>query len=631
MQQFRFFSRRLCVGFMSIALNVIFQANASDFHPTFSWDEACAANVCRGTGHDGVFSAIFSPDGTQLLTQVVNPTQSGLYIVGLDGSERFLTKGASAAWMPDGKSVIYLSNSDLWSIDIESNKTTQLTQNWTDIRSPKPSPDGKWIVFASNRSGFQDLWLVPTDGSGTAVQLTSESMPTDELRFGFSWSPDSKYVAYFSNQAEYWSDDLWLVEVAGKKQSRLTQDVTGRGEPAWSPDGSQIAIYGTLKSDYWYTELADIFIVDLTAKNTRLLSKQVTAREPGSPKWSKSGKHLFFPNHSRGEVELWTVPSVGGVATRITHGGGLLHDWDMSANGEQFALVRSTPTRGKELDLQASIGGNSRRVTHFSTAWQGLVEPQEISYKSNDGTYIQGFVFHPPGFTQDKQYPSIVQVHGGGTHSYYNGLNLVEQRLAQLGYVVIAVNYRGGSGFGRTYQDLSTNDWANTQALDAAAAADFIRAQSWSNGKVGIYGYSYGGITSLAAVARAPEAFDAAVPMAGIYDFAAAYNNKNRMIRLFIEHGHSGVPDAQPEHYAISNTINRLHAVKTPILLMHGESDTIAPFEQFLSATKALEQHNKVFEAHSYPGEPHRFRNPENRVDMYRRLEAWMARWLQNP
>ena len=71
----------------------------------------------------------------------------------------------------------------------------------------------------------------------------------------------------------------------------------------------------------------------------------------------------------------------------------------------------------------------------------------------------------------------------------------------------------------------------------AASAADFLRAQPWSNGKVGIYGYSYGGIQSMAAIARAPDAFDAAVPMAGIYDFADAYTNADRLGKIFIRTG----------------------------------------------------------------------------------------------
>lgn len=631
---------KVCFIAVIFAISPVSQTRDISPQTTFTWQEACAITVCRGTGHDGVFSASFSPSGEQLLIHVLHPDKSGLFLVDLDGTSIFLVEGSSASWIPNSNSVLYLSDNQLWSIETQTKVKAQLTKDWSGIRSPKVSPDGKWIVFASARSGHQDLWLMPSDGSEQPSQLTQKMMPANELSLGFSWSPDSSKIAYFSNGADYWSDDLWLVDISGKKsgskQSRqLTDSVMGRGEPAWSPDGSKIAIYGSEKSEYWYTELADIFVVSVEGSKTTKLTKQITAREPGSPKWSNDGKQLCFPNHSRGVVELWAVPSEGGVATRMTHQGGLLHGWDMSADGKHFALVRSTPTRGREVDLLSVVGGQHQRLTQFSTDWQGLVEPYEVSYRSVDGLYIQGFMFLPPNFQPDggnpkSTYPAIVQVHGGGTHSYYNGLNLVEQRLAQLGYVVIAVNYRGGSGFGRSFQDLSTNDWANTQALDAAAAADFIRAQPWSNGKVGIYGYSYGGITSLAAVARAPDAFDAAAPMAGIYDFASAYNNKNRIIKQFIKYGHTGIPEEQPKHYDISNTIKRLKNVKTPILLMHGEADTIAPFDQFTQAVDELKRHNKVLESQSYPDEPHRFRNPANRIDMYQRMEAWMARWLQD-
>ncbi len=69
--------------------------------------------------------------------------------------------------------------------------------------------------------------------------------------------------------------------------------------------------------------------------------------------------------------------------------------------------------------------------------------------------------------------------------------------------------------------------------------------------------------------------------------------------------------------------------VVTPLLTMHGEADVRAPYRQFELAVRILEEEGKVFEAHSYPGEPHGFRNPMNRVDMYRRLEAWFDRWLR--
>ena len=81
--------------------------------------------------------------------------------------------------------------------------------------------------------------------------------------------------------------------------------------------------------------------------------------------------------------------------------------------------------------------------------------------------------------------------------------------------------------------------------------------------------------------------------------------------------------------YAVSNTLARVSDIRTPVLTMHGEADVRAPYRQFVLAVEILREEGKTFEAHSYPGEPHGFRDPMNRVDMYRRLEAWFARWLK--
>src|SRR5439155_13236532 len=193
------------------------------------------------------------------------------------------------------------------------------------------------------------------------------------------------------------------------------------------------------------------------------------------------------------------------------------------------------------------------------------------------------------------------------TNSYLRGQNLHQQYLANQGFAVLAINYRGGSGFGRPFKDLSINDWADGQARDAAAAARFLRTQPYSNGKVGIYGYSYGGIMSMAAIAREPDAFDAAVPMAGIYDFGDAYKNADRLGRIFIKTGHGGAPEEKPEVYAVSNTLARLRNIRTPLLITHGEADVRAPYRQYLLAVDSLRAQGKTFEHKSYPKEPHGF------------------------
>jgi dipeptidyl aminopeptidase/acylaminoacyl peptidase len=595
-----------------------------------AWEALCAVTVCRLTGHDGAFEARISPDGDQIAVTVMTARERGIFLLPRGGGEALrLADGHSPAWLADGSGIVFVHDSDLWRVSREGGEPRRLTEDRHDVRAPRPSPAGDMVVFASGRSGHQDLWLVPLDGSAPPRQLTRESMPLEENRFGHAWSPDGTRIAFFSNRADPDGDNLWLVTVESGEARRLSRSFMGSGEPSWSPDGTRVAAYGTARSGFWYMDLSEIFVVNVADGSEAAVPMQVHAKDVRRPAWSPDGRELFFPVHERGAVELWRVAAAGGVATRLTHTGGLLHDFDLSARGDGLVLVRSTPTRGREVDALALAGGPLAQLSRFASDWPHLVEPAEISYRSFDGLYIQAFLFLPPDFDPARRYPTVVQVHGGGTHSYYNGLNLVEQRLAQRGYVVLAVNYRGGSGFGRAFQDMGIGDWANAQALDAAAAADFVRAQPWSNGRVGIYGYSYGGIISLAAVTRAPKAFDAAVPMGGIYDFADAYRTADRVGRIFTREGHGGSPEQRPEAYATSDSLARIEALQTPLLIMHGEADVRAPFRQYQRVVEALERHGKVYEARSYPGEPHAFLDPANRVDMYQRLEAWMDRWLK--
>ena len=581
----------------------------------------------------GARQAAISPDGSVVAVTASTADRSGIFLVPTDGGEpTFWLEGSSPVWLPGGRGIVFSRDRDLWVVDRDTDRARRVTNDREEERAARPSPDGSTVAFYSGRSGHQDIWLVPTDGSTPPRQLTRASMAADDFRFAPAWSPDGRSIAYFSNRSDYWEDDIWVVDVARGQERQISRTLMASSTPVWSPDGRRIALLGTAKDEYWYEDLAYIHLLDPEAGSEGILDMQVHATDwlhNHTVVWSGDGSELFFPYHERAEVELWRVPSAGGVATRVTNMGGAFRSYDATPDGSAFVFVRSTPTRGSEVDYVPASGGPARRLTSFSAEWRGLVEPEEISYKSWDGLYIQGFLFRPPAFDEQGDYPSLVMVHGGGTNSFLNGQSLTEQYLAQRGYVVLAVNYRGGSGFGREFQDLGVNDWANGQARDAAAAADFIRAQPWSNGRVGIYGYSYGGITSMAAIARVPEAFDAAVPMAGIYDFADAYTNADRLGKIFIKTGHGGSPEERPEIYAISNTLARLGNVQTPVLVMHGEADVRAPYRQFELAVEILEREGKVFESRSYQNEPHGFRDPMNRVDMYRRLEAWFDRWLK--
>jgi len=581
----------------------------------------------------GVSDARISPDGSQVAFVGSNADDTGIFVQLTSTSESpfFLTEGRSPRWHSDGNQVVFVRDGQIRTITLGEERSTVVHDEIQQARAPVFSPEGSTIAYYSTVSGSQDIWVVSTDGSGQPRQVTDELMSEDDGRFAPSWSPDSQYLAAVSNRADYWSDDVWLIDVTSGNTRQVSQGLMASSTPVWSPSGDRIAVFGTSKDGYWYQDLSSIYVLDLDADTEQAVDMQVYASDyimRNEPIWSENGDHIFFLYHERGSFHLWSVPGEGGVATRVTNKEGMVSNVSASADAMKFAYTRSTLTSGPEVHYMNMVQGKEQQLTDLAPEWESLSSPVEVSYRSFDGLFIQGFLYHPPDFDTSKEYPTLVQVHGGGTNSYYRRLNLIEHYLASQGYVVLAINYRGGSGFGREFQDLAVEDWLNQQALDAVAAADYLRALPYANGGVGIYGGSYGGSMSMAAISRDTEAFDAAVAMRGAYSKTETLDETDRLGKIFTITGHGGTPDERPDTYNKSNTIDRIENIETPVLLMHGEEDRRVPFRHFELAVERLEKFNKDYESYSYPGEGHGFRNPDNSIDMYSRLEAFFRKHI---
>lgn len=588
----------------------------------------------------GVRGVSISPDGRHVAISGSGPDGAGLYLAERGGSDgfgapRFWLPGSNPAWAPSGDRIAFAAGGEIRVADVGDVEARPVMEAMEGVRAPAFSPDGRMIAFYSTASGHQDIWLVPSDGSAPPRQLTDAAMAVDDPRFAPAWRPGGREILYVSNASDYWHDDLWLVDVETGARRQLTRTLMAMSTPVWSPDGDRVAVFGTAKDEYWYEDLAYIYVIEDPAAgggaSERIVDMQVYATDAAmrhAPSWSADGELIYFPYLERGTMNVWAVPAAGGVATRVTHMDGSISSLSHAAGAGSLAFVHSSPTRGGEAFALDLIGGVPRRLTSFSPVWRAVEAPLEIAFPSFDGLRIQGFLYRSPQAVEGAACPALVQVHGGGTNSYRQGLNLTEQYLASKGFVVLAINYRGGSGFGREFQDLSVEDWLWDQARDAGAAADFLRTLPYVNGKVGIYGGSYGGSMSLSAVSLTPDKFDAAVPMRGAYSKLNTLEYTDRLGKIFSVTGHGGTPDERPDTYAKSNVVSRIANITAPVLLMHGELDRRVPIENFEHAVAEFERLGKPFEVKTYPDEAHGFRNPDNRVDTYARLEEFFTRHL---
>lgn len=468
--------------------------------------------------------------------------------------------------------------------------------------------------------------------------MTFETNPWDEARWAPAWSPDSRRIAYVSNRSDPSSDDLWIVDVASGETRKLTAGVWVMSNPVWSPDGGAIAFNGMAHDEFWYGDQSDIYLVDMPeAKLRRLESNTFVSDGNGGVEmqWGPDGAELFFRFEWEGDSNLWRVPRSGGVATKLTYEEGRFRNFSVAGDGSAIAYVRQTPVHGGEVHVVPLDGGSPRRVTDWVRPYRDLEPPRKVTYRARDGHRILAYLYLPPDFDPEVRYPALVQAHGGGNNAYGNGFHTLEHLLAHEGFVVMAIEYRGSAGHGREFQNLSLGAWAADQGWDGVDAAEFLRSLPYTlDGGVGIYGGSYGGIMTLAAVTRDSAPFAAAAPLYGIYDWETAYELGDRLMQFWIVQGHEGFkPGENPSLYRHTATLRNLEGVSRdlPFLIIHGELDRRAPFQQSVDLRDALRARGNPVEFHSYPDEHHGFSRAQNREHAYGRLIAFFREHLGTP
>jgi acylaminoacyl-peptidase len=580
----------------------------------------------------------FSPDGKSLALVSNRSGRSKVWIMDREGGKAHPMlddqgSESSPAWSPDGQWIAFLrrgdKGSDIWVAHPDGSALRQVTRDPGSEGIPSWSPDGKRIAFISVSDSLQDIFVTNV-ADGKITQLTHGANPWDEPRWRRpEWSPDGRWIVYVSNRSdpnEAFGDDLWLLDTRTGATEKLTADLSVMSSPRWSPDGRYIAFNAMKKSEFWYGDMSDAYVMEMPSQTVRRIDMDpyVSDRNGSiSMEWGPKSDQLYFRYEWEGDVNLWTVSLASGVATKLTYEEGTFGEIAVNPDGSQIAYVRSTPTRGGELEVFDLKGGTPRQLTSWDRGYANIQAPRRITFRSKDGYYILGYLYLPPGFDPAKKYPAAVSMHGGGNNAYGNGFHVLEQLISHSGYLVLAIEYRGSAGHGRAFQDLSYGDWAAGQGWDAVYAAQFLEALPYSNGKVGIYGGSYGGITTLAALTRDSGPFDAAAPLYGIYNWESAYENGDVLMRSWVIEGHRGFrPGEKPELYEHTATARHLDKIKSglPFLILHGELDRRAPYNQSLALVDSLKAHGATVEFHSYPDEQHGFRQPKNRIDAYGRL-----------
>ncbi|MFC1493148.1 hypothetical protein ACFL6O_04245 [candidate division KSB1 bacterium] len=202
-------------------------------------------------------------------------------------------------------------------------KLLRITSTETGDYDPHWSPDGKFIVFFSNRTGQNEIFIMSSDG-GTARQLTFQG------GYHPCWSPDGSTIAFTSSMGGG-ADDIWTVPAAGGEPIRITTDPNRDENLDWSYDGNRI-IFDSNRTGSW-----NLYSVSALGGDVRQITDH--SSNDNLPSCSPDGSTIAFISQRSGSYELWTVPAQGGTARRMTNGAGFVGYSDWSPDGNQIVFM----------------------------------------------------------------------------------------------------------------------------------------------------------------------------------------------------------------------------------------------------------------------------------------------------
>jgi dipeptidyl aminopeptidase/acylaminoacyl peptidase len=572
----------------------------------------------------------WSPDGKRIA--FTGGAQHGLSYVNADGSgETFLTamsgtnsplpgQGEEYTWSPDSKTLAYVSSSPGPETEQAQGDPIVITRYLY-----KPTAGEGLRHFNDNKR----LHLYSIDLASKQVkQLTTGNYDEHSI----DWSPDGREILFLSNREpnadEFFNYDVFALKVADGSIRRITATENCEYEPLWSPDGKAIALLSTKRgiTDRETTmEDTHAWVMDADGSHRREIDSGLDARQQGV-NWSADGKSVYLTYQERGNTHLARLPANGGKPEILVNDIGLVTAFSADKQGA-LAYAFASTTDLAELYLKTGSGAG-RPLTSLNSeilAGKTIATTEPFTFISNDNRFeVEAFLTKPLNMTATSKHPMIVNIHGGPHGQNGAAFNFKHQVYAARGWAVLQVNYRGSTGYGQKFADAVFGDQDGNEGQDVLYAVNAaVRRNLWiDRERLGIEGVSYGGQLSDWLITQTNE-FKAAIPTAGIsnlisYNYMTYYNQYEEMeFGQFLHQGR--LMDDAWERSALKH----VSSAHTPTMLVHGENDAdvpIAEAEQYFVALKDVGVDTIMVR---YPREGHGVRETKHIVDWIDRSIAW--------
>jgi dipeptidyl aminopeptidase/acylaminoacyl peptidase len=510
-----------------------------------------------------------------------------------------------------------------------------ITPPFGNCAAPQLSPDGRWVVYVHSDGIVDTLGIVDIDGQRWPQQLAQGA----DFYMQPAWHPSMKYLAWveWDHPNMPWDGArLVLAELENSPPHITDQRVVAGStdipvsQPQFSADGRWLCY--VISSGEW----ENLVLLDLETGEEKILveGEGFTLSMPAWVQgihnygWNHQSQSLFYCRFTEGVAALWSVDIESGSSHQIDTGP---YTWiqqvSVSPVADEVAFIASGPAvpervvrwDGERLHVIA-------RSEPENVPPEYLSEPEHVTWSAPDGMSVHGLFYPPknPGYTCSGLPPAIVHIHGGPTSSAPVRYHAEAAYFTSRGYAYLEVNYRGSTGFGRSYQLAQRKRWGEVDVEDAVGAAEMLEKRHLADGnRLIISGGSAGGYTVLNALIRHPGRFKAGLCLYGVSNLFTLALDTHKFEAHYNDSLVGVLPD-DAERYHAWSPVFHADRIQDPLAIFQGSEDNVVPPNQSEAIVAALASLGVPHVYRLYQGEGHGFRKNENIADYLQQAEQFL-------
>lgn len=472
------------------------------------------------------------------------------------------------------------------------------------VLQPEFSPDGRFLAYVSDRSGWWHLYLYDL-ATGRHTQLTDGEFEVglpawvQGLRT-YAFAPDGRSLFYIRNEAGFHS--VWCVRL----------------EDADGPAGAKDAAGGSARHFRIpslfdeYTVLSQVAVAPAAHEAGAAAGGAAGAASGTGP---ESGRDPAGGAHA---VDIACIASAPDIPPRVVVG--------RVALGPEAAPAAAGAAAGSGAPRAVVV-----RRSQFERFEPGLISmPKAVKWTAPDGSEVHGLYYPPanPRFVAEGLPPAVINIHGGPTSQSLPEFEPRAQWFTSRGYAFLAVNYRGSTGYGRAYREQLKGRWGLVDVEDAVSGARYLVDQGLADGRrLVVLGGSAGGYTVLRALITHPGFFRAGVCLYGVADLFGMASDTHKFEERYMDSLVGPLPQAADLYRELSPVFHA-HKIQDPVAVFQGAEDEVVPKAQSDQIVAALRAKGVPHEYHVYEGEGHGWRKPETVEAYYAAVDAFLRKYV---